>query len=102
MDVRDATHDVYGEVLHVAANPVVNRNGLMYFTPYLYEETMHFFAPLNDGMIDSFVEMTRTGELWDVPMDIYDLEYCNFDGKPHTPIYIHKYVIEWRRPLERH
>ena len=67
LDIRDASDSKSGKVLLVKANIITESDwGTMSFTPYVCNDTVFFFFPMN--MLQRMVRIAQTEEFWEADM----------------------------------
>ena len=93
MNIHDASHNKYGEVLQVKANPIQHNEFSTYFTPYEYEETELFFVPQTQRFIDSLVSTANAQQPWMPRSKDYFEETVNYGGiRRHS--FVHFELLE--------
>ena len=93
MDIHDATHNKYGDVLRVKANPIQDNGFSTYFTPYENEDTELFFVSLTQRFIDSLVATAHARKPWKPQSSDYFEETVNIGGK-RCHSFVHVELLE--------
>ena len=95
MDISEGSHNQFGKIIIVKANPVETIFGMKQYSDHICSDTDYFFFPDQSLLIENILSIARRRDVWRPNETEYTIESVNDENnKKKINVYFHDSLYE--------